>query len=60
MRQRADDIANEIINALVKSIDEGGHGPVLPLTMTVSVRSEYGKHQSVVLVGTWRWSCGLG
>ena len=27
-----------------------GHGPVSPLTMTVSVGSEYGMHQSVVLV----------
>ena len=44
MRQRADDIANEIIKALVESIDKGGHGPVLPLIMTVSVGSEYGRH----------------
>ena len=44
MRQGADDIANEIIKALVKLIDEGGYGPVLPLTMTVSVRSKYGMH----------------
>ena len=43
MRRRADDIA-------VESIDEGGHGPVSPLTMTVSVGSEYDTHQSVVLV----------
>ena len=51
MRQRADDIAVvEIIKALVDLIDEGGHGPVLPLTMTVSVGSKYDRHQSVVLV----------
>ena len=50
MRQRVVDIANEIIKVLVKSIDERGNGPVLPLTMTVSVGSEYGRHQSVVLV----------
>ena len=45
-----DDIANKIIKALVESRDEGGHGPVSPLTMTVSVGSEYDTHQSVVLV----------
>ena len=45
-----DDIADEIIKVLVESIDEGGHGPVSPLTMTVSVGSEYGRHRSVVLV----------
>ena len=50
MRRRADDIADEIIKALVDLIDEGGHGPVSPLTMTVSVGSKYGRHQSVVLV----------
>jgi hypothetical protein len=50
MRRRADDIANEIIKALVKLIDEGGHGPVSPLTMMVSVESKYGRHRSVVLV----------
>ena len=49
MRQRAVDIANVIIKALVELIDEGGHGLVLPLTMMVSIRSEY-THQSVVLV----------
>jgi hypothetical protein len=50
MRRRVDDIADEIIKVLVESIDEGGHGPVSPLTMTVSVGSEYGRHRSVVLV----------
>ena len=45
-----DNIANKIIKALVESRDEGGHGPVSPLTMTVSVGSEYGRHRSVVLV----------
>ena len=28
MRRRADNIADEIIKALVESRDEGGHGPV--------------------------------
>ncbi len=41
---------NKIIKALVESIDKGGHGPVLPLTMKVSVKSEYGRHQLVVSV----------
>jgi len=50
MRRRADDIADEIIKALIESRDEGGHGPVSPLTMTVSVGSEYDTHRSVVLV----------
>ena len=54
MRQCADDIANEIIKALVKLIDKGGHGPVLPLTMTV-----YG---STAIGGSSRpleeWQCG--
>ena len=50
MRQREDNIASKIIKALVESIDEGGHGPVSPLTMTLSVGSKYGRHQSVVLV----------
>ena len=50
MRRRADDIADEIIKVLVESIDEGGHGPLSPLTMTISVGSEYGRHRSVVLV----------
>ena len=50
VRQSAGNIANEIIKALVESIDKGGHGPMLPLTMTVSVKSKYGRHQSVVLV----------
>jgi len=50
MRQRVDDIADEIIKALVESRDEGGHGSVSPLTMTVSVGSEYDTHLSVFLV----------
>ena len=50
MRRRADDIANKIIKALVKLIDKGGHGPVLPLTMSVSVGSKHGRHQLMVLV----------
>jgi hypothetical protein len=50
MRRSADDIADEIIIALVESRDEGGHGPVLPLTMMVSVGSEYDTHRLVVLV----------
>ncbi len=50
MRRRADDIADEIIKALVESRDKGGHGPVSPLTMTVSVGSEYNTHRLVVLV----------
>ncbi|KAL9185429.1 hypothetical protein ACHAXT_003206 [Thalassiosira profunda] len=50
MRQRANDIADEVIKMLVESIDEGGHGAISPLTMTISVGSEYGRHRSVVLV----------
>jgi hypothetical protein len=50
MRRRADNIADEIIKALVESRDKGGHGPVSPLTMTISVGSEYHMHRSVVLV----------
>jgi hypothetical protein len=44
MRRRADDIASKIIKALVESRDKRGHGPVSPLTMTVSVGSEYNMH----------------
>lgn len=50
MRQRANGIADEIIKMLVESIDEGGHGAISPLTMTISIGSEYGRHRSVVLV----------
>ena len=50
MRQRANEIADEIIKVLVESIDEGGHGAISPLTMTVSIGSEYGRHRAVVLV----------
>ena len=50
MRRGADDIADEIIKALIESRDKGGHGPVSPLTMMVSIGSEYDTHQSVVLV----------
>jgi len=50
MRRRANEMADEIIAVLVESIDEGGHGAISPLTMTVSVGSEYGRHRSVVLV----------
>ncbi len=47
MRRCVDNIANEIIKVLVGLIDEGGHDPVLLLTMTVSVRSRY-THRLVV------------
>jgi hypothetical protein len=50
MRQRVDDIADEVIKILVESIDEGGHGALSPLTMTISIGSEYGRHRAVVLV----------
>ena len=50
MRTRANQIADEVIKILVESIDEGGHGPINPLTMTISIGSEYGRHRSVVLV----------
>ena len=50
MRRRANVIADEIIKMLVESIDEGGHGAISPLTMTISIGSEYGRHRSVVLV----------
>ena len=49
MRQRVDDIVDAIIKALVELIDEGGHGPVSPLTMMVSVGSKY-THRLVLLV----------
>ena len=49
MRQRANDIADEIIKVIVEAIDEGGHGAISPLTMTISIGSEYGRHRSVVL-----------
>ena len=39
-----------MIKALVESRDEGGHDPVLLLTMTVSIGSEYNTHRLVVLV----------
>lgn len=50
MRRRANKIADEVIKVLVESIDEGGHGPISPLTMTISIGSEYGRHRAVVLV----------
>lgn len=50
MRKRANDIADEIIKSLVEAIDEGGHGPISPLSMSISIGSEYGRHRSVVLV----------
>ena len=50
MRRRANEIADEAVKILVESIDEGGHGPISPLTMTISIGSEYGRHRSVVLV----------
>ena len=50
MKRRANKIADEIIKVLVESIDEGGHGPISPLTMTISIGSEYGRHRAVVLV----------
>ncbi len=50
MRERANGIADEIIKVLVESIDEGGHGAISPLTITISIGSEYGRHRSVALV----------
>lgn len=50
MKKKANELADDIIKVLVESIDEGGHGPISPLTMTISVGSEYGRHRSVVLV----------
>ena len=50
MRQRTNTIADEIIKVLVEAIDEGGHSAINPLTMTISVGSEYGRHRAVVLV----------
>jgi len=49
MRLRANQIADEVIKILVEAIDDG-HGPISPLTMTISIGSEYGRHRSVVLV----------
>lgn len=34
-------LADKIIKLLVESIDEGGHGAISPLTMTISIGSEY-------------------
>jgi hypothetical protein len=50
MRQRTNKIADEIIKVLVEAINEGGHSAINPLTMTISIGSEYGRHRSVVLV----------
>ena len=50
MRQRTNAIADEIIKVLVEAIDEGEHSAINPLTMTISVGSEYGRHRAVVLV----------
>ena len=50
MRRKANEIADDIIKVLVESIDEGGHGPISPLTMSISIGSEYGRHRSVVIV----------
>ncbi|KAL7509935.1 hypothetical protein ACHAXN_007283, partial [Cyclotella atomus] len=50
MRRKANEMADDIIKILVESIDEGGHGPISPLTMTISIGSEYGRHRAVVLV----------
>ena len=50
MRRKANEIADDIIKVLVESINEGGHGPISPLTMTISIGSEYGRHRSVVIV----------
>eukprot|EP00986_Skeletonema_menzelii_P019800 scaffold29155_cov166-Skeletonema_menzelii.AAC.4 len=50
MRQRTNAIADEIIKVLVEAIDEGEHSAINPLTMTVSIGSEYGRHRAVVLV----------
>jgi len=50
MRQRTNEIADGIIKVLVEAIDEGSHSAINPLTMTISVGSEYGRHRSVVLV----------
>ena len=50
MRVKANCIADDIMVVLVEAIDEAGHGPISPLTMTISVGSEIGKHRSVVLV----------
>lgn len=50
MRRRANEMSDDIIKILVESIDEGGHGPISPLTMTISIGSEYCRHRAVVLV----------
>ena len=50
MRNRANDIADEVIKILVEAIDEGGHGPLSPLSMQISIGSEYGRHRAVALV----------
>ena len=50
MRQRTNAIADEIIKVLVEAIDEGEHSAINPLTMTISIGSEYGRHRAVVLV----------
>eukprot|EP00956_Cyclotella_meneghiniana_P021683 scaffold39746_cov74-Cyclotella_meneghiniana.AAC.11 len=50
MRVKANSIADDIMVVLVEAIDEAGHGPISPLTMTISIGSEIGKHRSVVLV----------
>ena len=45
-----DEGARPIIKGMINLIDEGGHDPLSPLTMTVFVGSKYCRHQLVVLV----------
>jgi hypothetical protein len=43
-----DVLAPLVADALVEAIDTGGHGYVSPLSMTIFVGSELGRHRSVV------------
>jgi len=42
-------VANRIFDALIMAQNEGGHGYVSPLEMTIYIGSELGKHRSVVI-----------
>lgn len=47
-REYSNHIAKQIAQALVDAIDNGGHGYVLPLNMTIYIGSDRGRHRSVV------------
>jgi hypothetical protein len=55
IRQAADDLAKQVADVLIEAMEQWGYGYAQPLSMTVSVGSELGRHRSVVfceLAGT--------